>query len=125
MFHEGFRVPDRVFWWLIVVVNLATWGALVYLYPSLPSLLPTHFGFGGQPDAYAAKTWWTVFFPASIQTAETLLMAWMYRHPQYSNIPSSMTLSLFPEPWRTRVLAVLRHMLVMVTVITNLIFAYL
>ncbi len=124
MDHERFRVPDRVFWILAVAVNIFTWASLAYVYSSLPNRLPTHFGITGQADAYAAKSWFTVFLPALVQSAITALMVWIYRYPQYSSIPSSLALGLFPEPWRSRITFLLRHLIVMLTVIMNLIFAY-
>lgn len=124
MYHERWRVPDRVFWVLSIIINILTWGTLIYFYDGLPSIIPTHFGLNGQADSFGTKSFWLVFLPAMIQLGETLLFSWIYRHPQYSNIPSSMTLVLLPEPWKSRIIHVLRHLLVMVTVISNLIFAY-
>ncbi len=124
MLHEGFRVPDKVFWWLAILVNILTWGLIGYFYSSLPTRVPTHFGPAGLPDAYAQKTFWTVFLPALTQSGIILLISWVYRHPQYSNIPSSLPLMAVPEPWKTRITMIMRHMLVMVTVLVNLLFAY-
>jgi len=124
MANERFKVPDRIFWMLTGLVLLLTWGSILYFYSSLPSRLPVHFGLSGQPDGFAHKNFWTAFFPAYMQLALTGLMIWMYRHPQYSNIPSSMLLAMLPEPWHQKIIMLIRHLLVMVTIVVNLLLAY-
>lgn len=125
MLHQGWRVPDKVFWALALLVTALTWASVLYLYRFLPSPIPTHLNLAGQPDAWSPKTWTTVFLPVLIQTGLVALLGWVYRHPQYSHIPSSLAIGLFPEPWRTKIIMLMRHLLVMVTVIISLLFAYL
>lgn len=123
--REPWRVPDRVFWGLAVVVAVLTWSVLIWMYPSLPARIPTHFGWSGLPDAYHTKTVWTVFLPGLCQLGLMGLLIWAYRHPEYSHLPTSLTLKLIPEPWQQRITMLVRHLLVMVTVVVNLILAYL
>lgn len=35
----------------------------VVLYPSLPNMIPTHWGFEGQPNQWSSKTWGTWIIP--------------------------------------------------------------
>lgn len=124
MIHEGFRVPDRAFWALAIVATVLTWTSLIIVYPLIPNPMPIHFTFTGQPDSWQVKSWFLVFLPAIIQVAELLLMSWVYRFPQYANMPTSMALTLIPEPWKSRLTALMRHMIVMIAVIVTLIFAF-
>lgn len=120
----GWRVPNKVFLALSVVVVVLTWGMLLYIYSALPTTIPSHFGFSGRPDAMMAKSWWIVFFPAILQVVLVSLTWWLSYHPQYSNLPSTLTIPMIPEPTQTMVKRLLSHMLVMTGLITTLIMAY-
>jgi uncharacterized membrane protein len=47
---------------LVVILTLAPPIILTYYYPALPERVPIHWGLNGQPDAWARKTFSTVFF---------------------------------------------------------------
>lgn len=121
----GWRVPNSVFVglsWLIVVL---TWAMLLYVYSSLPSIIPTHFGFSGVADATATKSVWSVFLPAMLQIILVALTWWLSHHPQYSHLPTGLMINLLAEPARGIVKQLLSHLLVMTGLITSLIMAYL
>lgn len=40
-------------------IGLTIW--LVYIYPQLPGVIPTHWGINGQPDAWSDKSFFSVF----------------------------------------------------------------
>lgn len=122
---EPFRIPNLVFFIISAVALIATWGVIVYAYPLLPARIPTHFGLAGAADAWSAKSFWTVSMPGIIQAGIIVLMIWVYRHPQYSNIPTTMALVLIPEETKRKVFWVIRHMIAVITTITTLLFAYL
>lgn len=44
----------------LITAGLAIW--LIALYPSLPDVIPTHWGVNGQPDAWSDKSFFSVFF---------------------------------------------------------------
>lgn len=44
----------------LITIGLTIW--LIYLYPMLPDLIPTHWGVNGQPDAWSNKSFFSVFF---------------------------------------------------------------
>lgn len=118
------RVPDLTFIVLSILVVALTWTMLLIAYPDLPSTIPSHFGFSGRPDATAVKSWWLVFFPGMMQIFLVGLTWWLSRHPQYINLPSTLTIKLLPEPTRSQVKSLLAHLLVMTGLITSLIMAY-
>lgn len=124
MWHDGWRIPDRAFFALSYLVIGLTIGFLIYLYPSLPSPIPTHFGISGEPDAFTPKSIWSVFFPAMMQLLLTLGLSVLYRYPRYSNIPGTMLIDMAPEPVRQQLFRLIRHSLVMTILVMDLIFAY-
>jgi uncharacterized membrane protein len=70
-------VPERVTWpWLIapVPVLAATVVIGIAKYPSMPDRLATHFGPGGQPDHFAAKSVPVAFSLVVLQVFMTLLL---------------------------------------------------
>lgn len=122
--HLGWRVPDNVFRVLSVLIVVCTWTLVLIAYPLLPSIIPSHFTFNGAVDATTAKSWWSVFMPAILQIVITVLMWWLSYHPEYSNIPTSLTLRAVPQPLQSTIKKILSHLMVMVGVLVNLIFAY-
>lgn len=120
----SFRVPDAAFLTLAALVVLGTWGLLWYVYPQLPSPLPTHINAAGMVNSTSPKTWGLVFFPAIVQTGLTILLTWFWRHPQYSHLPGSVLLNLAPTPLRQPIVRIIRHSLVMTLLLIDLVFAY-
>lgn len=121
--HAGWRINDGTFISLSIATIVLTWTLLMVAYPILPSTIPTHYGFSGLPDAQTTKSWWSVFFPAVLQVVLTGLTWWLSRHPEYSNLPSSLPLRVVPEPTQTKIRRIIAHLLVMTGVLVNLIFA--
>lgn len=119
-----FRIPDRVLVILTVVVMVITWALTIWAYPDLPTRVPTHFGPSVLPDNFGEKSWSLIALPAVIQTGLSLLFWWLYRHPQYSNIPSTLLITVMPEPQKAQLFAVIRHMLVVLLVLINILFAH-
>ncbi|WP_328294586.1 DUF1648 domain-containing protein [Kineococcus sp. NBC_00420] len=58
------RAPVPIVWYAVAAALLvATAGFGVLRYPDLPDPFPTHWGGAGEPDAFAAKGFWSVFGP--------------------------------------------------------------
>ena len=123
MQHDGFRIPDRVFACLAILTLALIWGVMIWANPALPPSIPTHFGPSGYADAWATKSFWNVFALPILGTVFGGLFLWVYHHPQYSNIPSSVLLTEVPEPQRSVLTRLIRHFLVIIYVIMTLIFA--
>lgn len=123
MHDDGFRIPDRVFHVFSWLVLLGTWAVLIYFYHDLPARVPIHFGFSGQPDGFADRSIWSVFGIGIIQLAITLLLLLVYRYPTYANIPGSLLLPMLPDGLRQMVIRLIRHMIVMISLLVNLTFA--
>src|SRR5258706_3829120 len=60
-------------------------GTMIYKWAALPTVIPTHFGFSGQPDDWSSKKW-LLLLPAS-----TVLLyiglTWLSCYPQKLNYP--------------------------------------
>lgn len=124
MLHGGWRIPDRTFVILSCIVIVLTWTMLLVAYRDLPAQIPSHFNAAGVPDASTAKSWWAVFFPGLLQIGLTVLTTWLSRHPEYSNLPSSLPLRAVPEPMQSKIKRFIAHLIVMTGVLANLIMAY-
>lgn len=122
--HPVWRVSNGVFLTLAAIVVGLTWVMLVLAYPSLPSQVPYHFDISGAADSLAEKTWWSVYFPGLLQVVLTMVLAWLARHPEYSNLPSSLPLRLVPEPAQSKIRHLIAHLLVMTALLVDLIMAY-
>lgn len=64
----GTIIFDTVFLMLLVVV----WGIIIWLIKRAPSVVPTHFGPSGQPDAWGSPT--RHLIPQAIITVVALIM---------------------------------------------------
>jgi hypothetical protein len=120
----GWRIPNSVFIVLSWLVVALTWTMLLYVYPSLPSTIPTHFGFSGLADAASAKSVGNVFLPALLQLILVSLTWWLSHYPQYSHLPTGLMMNLLTEPTKGLVKRLLSHLLVMTGLVASLIMAY-
>jgi uncharacterized membrane protein len=55
---------SRGYWFVAIALVLLTTGASVWLYPSLPDRIPTHWNIKGQVDGYGSKQWSVFLMPA-------------------------------------------------------------
>ena len=74
----GLRHGRAAAWapFLLTLIGLAAftlWGARIY--DDLPDTIPTHWGPGGEPDAWDEKSFGTVFMPQLIAAGSAALMA--------------------------------------------------
>ncbi len=62
--------------------------------------------------------------PGILQIVLVALTWWLSYHPQYSNLPTTITIKFIPEPTQSMVKKLLAHMLVMTGLVASLIMAY-
>jgi uncharacterized membrane protein len=55
-----FDLKREIWLWLIMLVPA---GYLWYVWPTLPEIIPTHFGFDGKPDDWSHKTMYAFLIP--------------------------------------------------------------
>jgi uncharacterized membrane protein len=64
----------------------------VYIFwqlPTLPDVIPTHFGINGEIDSWGSK--YTILLPLLIQLLVSLLLDYTSRHPEKHNYPFQIT----------------------------------
>lgn len=76
------RIDHWLEWtsWLLIAF---IWAYSCYHYPSLPDIIPVHYGEGGMADGYGSKN--TLFLIPSIVTAIVILLKVINRHPHRFN----------------------------------------
>ncbi|MBI2984640.1 MAG: hypothetical protein HYY50_03380 [Candidatus Kerfeldbacteria bacterium] len=122
--HDGWRVPDGVFTALGVVAMATTWFLLIYFFQDLTATVPVQFMLTDQLSGYLRTSWWLYFLPGWLQLVLGALVWWLYRRPEYTNIPTSFLLPLVPDPLGRQIRQVIRHVLVMSWLLVNLLLAY-
>ncbi|MEZ0164946.1 DUF5808 domain-containing protein [Kineococcus sp. LSe6-4] len=77
------RPPVPVHWYVLALALVLATAAFGWTrYDALPDPYPTHWGDGGLPDAYAARSFWTAFGPLLVAlglTAFLLVLARLVR----------------------------------------------
>lgn len=91
----------------------------------LPNIIPVHFGFNGQADSWAEKSLLYVFFIPVLQLFMITLFAFLYKKPQYSNMPSTMWLMSLGKKERDHAFGLMRNMQTGVIFIISILFTYL
>lgn len=62
---------------------------VLWQYPSLPEVVPTHFDFRGEPDDFGGRS--SVLWLAGIMTGLAVLIAWLSTKPHILNYPGDVT----------------------------------
>lgn len=104
---------------------VATTAMTIYFYSSLPTLIPTHFGFSGAPDAWTPKNPITAFLLPLIGLLIFMLFVLIYRHPQYTSWPTTLILMAVEPEKREKIFDILRSMISSILFFISLLFAYL
>ncbi|SDH99852.1 DUF1648 domain-containing protein [Agrococcus jejuensis] len=63
--------------------------AALVAFPTLPAVIPTHFGITGEADAFGPR--WTLLPLLALWAALQLLFAWVSTHPEWGNLPVAIT----------------------------------
>ena len=94
--------------WAFAAAFLA-WAA--WLWPDVPARIPTHFGAGGEPDAWADRAAWAWFGLPAIALVLVLLMdrgtRYVLRNPDLPglNLPNKAAILALPPQRRAPVIA--------------------
>lgn len=118
------RVPNRVYAYLAIVVVALTWAMLLMAYPLMPTRIPMHFSLSGAVDGWAMKRWYLVFLPAMCQSILVPMTLWLGRHPELSNLPSRRSYDELDQQTQSTIGFLLSHMLVMTGLVASLVMAH-
>ena len=105
------KLKHKIYFAIAAILALASWGIAIYSWGRLPDTIPVHFGFNGQADSWADKTIYYVFLVPFIQSLILGLFVFLYRKPQYSDIPTSMWLMTLVKKQRDNAFSLIRIML--------------
>ena len=72
---------------LLGIVTLTAY--VLWRYPSLPEVVPTHFDFTGQPDDFGSRS--SLLWLAGIMVGMGALIAWLSTKPNALNYPGEIT----------------------------------
>lgn len=106
------RLRARFVLLLAAFVIVWTFGEGVTIWNHLPERIPTHFSFGGEPDAWGGKGVFSVFGLLIVAAAVLLLvgvLALVRFNPRYWNVPRKEFLMGLPSSLQDRVTVPIRE----------------
>ncbi len=75
---------------LLAIVALVSQGVYsFFIYPTLPEIIPIHFGIDGKANNFGGREW--IFFPFVVALALYILLTVISRFPQAFNYPWRVT----------------------------------
>lgn len=119
------KKTHKILFIIAAILALASWVISISYWGSLPKVIPVHFGLSGQADSWANKSIFYVYFIPLIQTVFLAAMGFLYRKPQYSDIPTTMWLMTIDKKHRDHAFGLIRTMLVGTSVWLGMLFTYL
>jgi uncharacterized membrane protein len=96
----------------------------VYYWAKLPGLIPTHFGFNGQPDAWNNKSVFYVFLIPVLQVILFVGFVFLYYKPQYSDMPTTLWLMTLEKNKKEHAFSLIRTMIVGISLWIGVLFTY-
>lgn len=97
---------------IAVLLALVSLMIAIYYWNKLPSVIPTHFGFNGQPDDWQNKSVLWVFMIPLLQLFIAGGFIFLYWKPQYSDMPTTLWLMTMEEHKKEHAFDLIRTMLV-------------
>ncbi len=107
------------------ILALVSWIVALYYWGKLPNIIPTHFGINGQPDDWNQKSVWYSFLIPGLQSIMLGSFVFLYKKPQYSDMPTTLLLMAMEEKKREHAFALIRTMLVGISLWIGILFTYL
>jgi len=108
--------------WLNIGLLFFIWVISVAAYGALPEKIPVHFGFSGQPDAWAQKSIHTFFLLPAINVVMVVMLIWIRSFPRLYNFPQKNEVRSWPEEKRQPVYDFLGDMTLAIALILNIMF---
>ena len=103
---------------LLAIVGLVSQGVYaLFVYPTLPETIPTHFGLDGKANGFGGRE--SIFFPFVVALVVYILLSVISRFPQAFNYPWRVTEANAP-----RLYAVSRRLLTWLKAEMVLLFGY-
>lgn len=116
----------RFFFFLHIAMIAAQWVLPLAMMSSLPDQVPVHFDLAGNPDRFASKSSWEMWFGSIIGTFLGILVIVLMRFPGAYNVPRKAEIAALPTTQRERIHDLMREMLLAIfTVVQMLMLAML
>lgn len=107
-----------------VVLAVVSWIIALVYWGKLPGIIPTHFGFSGQPDTWNPKSVWYSFLIPALQTMMLGAFVFLYYKPQYSDMPTTLWLMTMEQHKRDHAFDLIRTMLIGISLWIGSLFTY-
>jgi uncharacterized membrane protein len=118
------KLSHKLLFVVSIALAISSWVIALYYWDKLPSIIPVHFDISGQADSWENKSIFYVFMIPFLQTVMLAAFAFLYRKPQYSDIPTTMWLMTLDKKHRDHAFKLIRIMLVGISVWIGLLFTY-
>lgn len=114
----------RFLFFFHIALIAAQWLVPLAAMSSLPDTIPVHFDFRGDPDRFASKTSWELWFSPIVATFLGSLGIVLLHFPGTYNVPRRAEIAALPEKQRAHLHDLLREMLLAIfTVVQALMLA--
>ncbi|HYW11048.1 MAG TPA: DUF1648 domain-containing protein [Longimicrobium sp.] len=109
---------------LNAILILALFAGSAWAYPHLPERIPVHFGFSGQPDAWAGRSIASWFLLPAITAALALMMHAMAAagasSPHLWNLPEKRRFLALPRTEQAPIIARMQRFIALIAVVATL-----
>lgn len=95
-----------------IALAVMSWIIAITYWSKLPGVIPTHFGISGQPDDWQNKSVFWAFLLPALQAFMAGGFVFLYYHPEYSDMPTTMWLMTMEKHKRDHAFDLIRTMLV-------------
>lgn len=114
----------RFLFFLHIALIAAQWLVPLAAMSTLPETIPVHFDFLGNPDRFASKTSWELWFSPIVSTFLGVLGIALLHFPGTYNVPRRTEIAALPQAQRAHLHDLLREMLLAIfTVVQALMLA--
>ena len=118
------KLKYKICFSIAILLTVISWLISLSFWNQLPSIIPVHFGISGAADGWADKSFWYAFLLPTLQTFMTGLFIFLYYKPQYTNMPSTMWLTVLDKKHRDRAFDLIRSMMAGTIIIVGTLLTY-
>jgi uncharacterized membrane protein len=118
------KLKFKIYFLVAILLTASSWLISLLFWDKLPAVMPVHFGISGAADGWADKSFLYAFLLPILQTFMTGLFIFLYYKPQYTNMPSTMWLTILDKEHRDRAFDLIRNMMAGTIIIVGILLTY-
>ena len=118
------KLKYKICFSIAILLTIISWSISLSFWDKLPLIIPVHFGISGEANSWADKSIWYAFLMPMLQTFMTGMFIFLYYKPQYTNMPSTMWLTVLDKKHRDRAFDLIRSMMAGTIIAVGLLFTY-